>query len=106
MRKRSIKKQVWLNKAEATLLKNKSKKSGLSESELIRRLITDSVIKEQPTEDFYIFLKELRAIGNNLNQIARRLNYEGKFNDKLYKEEAEKWNELILKIKKEILTDK
>lgn len=106
MRKRSIKKQVWLNKAETTLLKNKSKKSGLNESELIRRLITDSVIKEQPTEDFYVFLKELRAIGNNLNQIARRLNYDGKFNDNLYKEEAIKWNEIILKIKKEFLLDK
>lgn len=106
MRKRSIKKQVWLNRAEATLLKNKSKKSGLNESELIRRLITDSVIKEQPTEDLYIFLKELRAIGNNLNQIARRLNYDGKFNDKLYQEEAIKWNDFIVKIKKEFFLNK
>lgn len=106
MRTRSIKKQVWLNKSEATILKNKSKKSGLNESEYIRRAITESVVKEQPNESFYIFIKELRAIGNNLNQIARRLNYDGKFDDKLYQEEARKWNDIILKIKKEFLLEK
>lgn len=99
MRTRNIKKQVWLNKEEATLLKKKSKKVDINESELIRRLITDSVIKEKPDDRFYDTLKELRAIGNNLNQIARRLNYDGKFNDSLYKEEVSKLNDFIINIK-------
>lgn len=103
MRTRNIKKQVWLNKEEATLLKKNSKKVGINESELIRRLITDSVIKEKPDDRFYDTLKELRAIGNNLNQIARRLNYDGIFNDDLYREEVGKLNEFIINIKKEFL---
>lgn len=103
MRTRNIKKQVWLNKEEATLLKKKSKKVGINESELIRRLITDSVVKEKPDDRFYDTLKELRAIGNNLNQIARRLNYDGTFNDELYREEVKKLNEFILNIKNEFL---
>ncbi len=103
MRTRNIKKQVWLNKEEATLLKKKSKKVGTNESELIRRLITDSIIKEKPDDRFYDSMKELRAIGNNLNQIARRLNYNGKFNDSFYKEEVSKLNDFILNIKKEFL---
>lgn len=103
MRTRNIKKQVWLNKEEATLLKKKSKKVGTNESELIRRLITDSIIKEKPDDRFYDSMKELRDIGNNLNQIARRLNYDGKFNDSLYKEEVSKLNDFILNIKKEFL---
>lgn len=103
MRTRNIKKQVWLNKEEATLLKKNSKKVGINESELIRRLITDSVIKEKPDDRFYDTLKELRAIGNNLNQIARRLNYDGTFNDCVYREEVDKLNEFILNIKNEFL---
>ena len=103
MRTRNIKKQVWLNKEEATLLKKKAKKVGTNESELIRRLITDSIIKEKPDDKFYDTMKELRAIGNNLNQIARRLNYDGKFNDTLYKDEVSKLNNFIIKIKSEYL---
>lgn len=106
MRNRSIRKQVWLNKNEATALKNKSKKAGLNESEFIRKAIVNSVIKEQPSDEFNDFIKELRAIGNNLNQIARRLNYDGKFNDKMYQEEAIKWNNFIVKIKREFLLEK
>ena len=39
MRTRSIKKQVWLNREEATLLKKKAKRVGFNESELLRNLI-------------------------------------------------------------------
>ena len=39
MRNRNIKKQVWLNREEATQLKKKAKKVGLNESELLRNLI-------------------------------------------------------------------
>ncbi|MEI3402413.1 MAG: hypothetical protein V8R51_09055 [Clostridia bacterium] len=39
MRNRNIKKQVWLNREEATQLKKKAKKVGLNELELLRNLI-------------------------------------------------------------------
>ena len=45
MRKRSIKKQIWLNKKEDELLKTKSKETGLAESEFIRSLIKGYRIK-------------------------------------------------------------
>ena len=45
MRKRSIKKQIWLNKKEDELLKTKSKETGLTESEFIRSLIKGYRIK-------------------------------------------------------------
>ena len=83
MRTRSIKKQVWLNREEATLLKKKAKKVGLNESELVRNL--------------------MRAIVNNLNQIARKANSLNLIDYPLYQKEADKWNQFMLKIKKEFL---
>ena len=72
MRTRNIKKQVWLNREEATLLKKKAKKVGLNESELIRNFIIGFEPREKPDDRFYEVMNEMRAIGNNLNQIARK----------------------------------
>ena len=74
MRKRNIKKQIWLNAKEDELLKAKSKEAGLTESEFIRSLIKGYRIKSHPTEDIKFFLKDLYGIANNINQIARVAN--------------------------------
>ena len=99
MRKRNIRKSYWLNREEANILKKKSKQAGLNEGEFVRQLLVGAELKEQPSSEFYSFLKELRAIGNNINQIARRVNYDGKLNDEHLKEEIEKINNFILFLK-------
>lgn len=103
MRKRNIKKQVWLNKQEATDLRKKSKIAGMNESDFIRSAITNTVIKEKPDDRFYDFLKEMRHIGNNLNQIAKIANSTSLINASFYKTEYEKWNNFINKVKEEFL---
>lgn len=103
MRSRTVKKQIWLNQKEAFILKKLSIESDLSESELIRQLILGTTLKEKPDDRFYEVMKEMRAIGNNLNQIARVANSTGKINYDLYKCEADKWNRFIVDIKKEYL---
>lgn len=103
MRTRSIKKQVWLNREEATLLKKKAKKVGLNESELIRNFIIGFEPREKPDNRFYEVMNEMRAIGNNLNQIARKANLLNFVDYPLYKKEADKWNQFMLKVKKEFL---
>ena len=45
MRERSIKKQFWINQDEENLLKSKSKRAGLNESEFLRSLIKGYKIK-------------------------------------------------------------
>ena len=62
MRNRTIKKQFWLNETEDNLLKEKSKKAGLSEAEFIRSFINGYKLKEKPDENFYDVLKDLREI--------------------------------------------
>ena len=74
MRKRNIKKQIWLDTKEDELLKRKSKEAGLSEAEFIRSLIKGYRIKAQPTEEIKNFQRELYGIANNINQIARIAN--------------------------------
>lgn len=77
MRERTIKKQFWINKNEENLLKEKSKRTGLSEAEFLRSCIRGYKIKEQPTEEIRYFTKQISGIANNVNQIAMKVNIRG-----------------------------
>ena len=68
MRKRNIKKQIWLDIKENELL------NYLSEAEFIRSLIKSYRIKAQPTEEIKSFQRDLYGIANNINQIAKVAN--------------------------------
>ena len=74
MRERTIKKQFWINQNEDNLLKAKSQKCGLNESEFLRSCIKGYKIKEQPTKEIREFIKQISSIANNVNQIARAVN--------------------------------
>ncbi len=74
MRRRTIKKQLWLDTNENKLLKQKADKSGLTESEFLRSCIKGYKVKEQPTEEIKTFQREISGIANNINQIARVVN--------------------------------
>ena len=74
MRKRTIKKQLWINQNDNDLLKLKSNTTGFSESEFLRSCIKGYKIKEQPTHEIREFIKQITGIANNINQIARAVN--------------------------------
>ena len=103
LRTRDIKKQVWLNEEETKALKQKAKKAGLKESAYIRNLIMGYKPKEQPTENMYEIIKQLKLVGINLNQIARKANALDIVDAPFYKKVYEKWNRLSEDIKKEFL---
>ena len=102
MRKRTIKKQMWINQEEDNLLKLKSKKAGLNESEFLRSCIKGYKIKEQPTKEIKEFIKQISGIANNINQIAIRVNVSGY----IQKEELEYLkntiNQFILEFQKKV----
>ena len=77
MRERTIKKQFWINQNEENLLKKKSKRTGLSESEFLRSCIKGYKIKEQPTKEVREFTKQISGIANNINQISMKVNIRG-----------------------------
>lgn len=74
MKERTIKKQFWFSKKEAEELQKKAKKACLSEAGLVRLLVRGYEPKEKPDDRFYFAMRELSAIGNNLNQLAAQAN--------------------------------
>ena len=78
MNQRSIKISVRLNDSEHRRLKKQSELSGLSGEALIRSLILSLDIRPIPPEQLAEILRQLSAIGNNINQIARVANGTGR----------------------------
>lgn len=70
MRKREHFIGLWLNDAEYQRLLKQCELSGLSTSALIRHAISGMEIKPRPPDTYAALLRELSAIGNNVNQIA------------------------------------
>lgn len=102
----NVKKQFWCSREVAKELSRKATVTGLSESEVIRLLISNFEPREKPSQEFYESLKDLRAIGNNLNQIARKANALDIIDKQFYQKEVNKLNEFILEFKKEFLLPK
>lgn len=102
LRNRDIKKQIWLNEEENNKLKTNAKKCGLTESSYLRMLIMGYKPKEQPNEIIYEMLNQLRGIGNNFNQIARKANSLDVIDAPYYKSNYERFMVFQEKIKKEL----
>ena len=72
--KRRVKKQFWLSPQDARELKRKAKLCGITETAVIRILLHGYEPKEKPDTRFYEAMRQLSAIGNNINQLARKAN--------------------------------
>ena len=103
MRKRNIQKIIRFNRDEARGLEKKAKKACLSEAGLIRLLIKGYEPKEKPDERFYDVMRELSAIGNNINQLAAKANTLGFIDAPMLKNEAEKWNKFQSDVERNFL---
>ncbi|XCH79214.1 MAG: plasmid mobilization relaxosome protein MobC [Candidatus Dehalobacter alkaniphilus] len=98
MRKRNIPILVRLDTKERQNLAKQVKKSGLSQETFIRTLINGYVPKELPPPDYYAMMRELRAIGVNLNQIAAKANATGHIDRTLFQYEATRLRKTVLDI--------
>jgi len=98
MRKRGIRVQVWLNKEENLTLHTSAKKAGLSQENYLRFLINGYVPKELPPPDYFSMMRELHAIGNNLNQIAAKANATGHIDKTVFQFEANRLRKAVLDI--------
>jgi len=72
MQNRTVAIKCRLNQKEAGELNKRVKKSGLSRENYLRHLINGLVPTDTPPLDYFAMMKELRAIGINLNQIAQK----------------------------------
>ena len=106
MRVREKQITFWMTYDEYYNLKGKADKVGLSVSELIRELTNNYEPREKPPEQFYEAIKQIRAVGNSLNQLARKANALGFIDELQYKKNVDTLNGFILDIKKEFLLQK
>lgn len=104
--RRTIEKHILLNRTEAQDLQKKAKKACLSEGALIRLLLKGYAPKEQPDERFYDVMRELSAIGNNINQLAVKANSLGFVDAVQLSKEAERWHKFQADIEREFLRPK
>ena len=93
MSKRNIEKHISaLTRQGSTGLAAKAKKAVFPKAGLIRLLLKGYEPKEEkPDERFYDVMRELSAIGNNINQLAAKANTLGFVDAPQLKKEAE-WN--------------
>lgn len=101
--KRTIKKQFWFSRDEAQDLQKKAKKACLSEAGLVRLLLRGYEPREKPDDRFYDVMRELSAIGNNINQLAVKANTLGFIDAPQLKKEAERWHKFQADIERVFL---
>ena len=61
---------VWMNEAEYRHLKEQAALAGLGIDPFIRSLVAGVQLRPRPPDQYAALLRELSAIGNNINQIA------------------------------------
>ncbi len=103
MRNRNVHIQFWLNKKEAQALDKLVKKSGLSREAYLRHLINGVVPQDAPPPDYFSMMKELHAIGNNLNQIAQKAHVLNVMDVQLYDENMHLFKEAVRTITNAVL---
>lgn len=102
MRKRNRQLKIWLTDQEKQSIINKAKRAGLSVSSYLLMLSKGYVPKDTPPPDYYGMMKELRAIGNSVNQIAARANATGFFLADRYAVLTKELNQKILSIQQAV----
>ena len=101
--KRTIKKQFWFSSDEAQDLQKKAKRTCLSEAALVRLLLRGYEPRERPDERFYDAMRQLSAIGNNINQLALKANAQGFVDGPMLTEEAKRWHKFRADIERQFL---
>lgn len=62
---------------ELSELKNKARKSNLSIGRFVRRAVRDLEVKEAPSADVPMLIREVRRVGYNIDQLLKLANAKG-----------------------------
>ena len=74
MRKRNNRIHIYLTDAELETLTQKQRLAGLPREAFCRKVLNDAEVKQGPSLEIAMLLKELNKIGVNINQIAAKAN--------------------------------
>ena len=103
MRKRNVQVLFRLTEEEDEQLYSLVQKSGCSKEAFLRGMVKGYQLCEKPDPEFYKMMRELSAIGNRINQLAVKANALGFVDTPMLCEEARKWHEFQIEIRKRYL---
>ena len=106
MRKRNVQVLFRLNDEEAAYLYGLVEKSGRSKEALPRSMLMGYRLCEKPDPEFYQIMRELSAIGNRINQLAAKANALDFIDTPMLRDEARKWHDFQLDVRKKYLLPK
>ena len=106
MRKRNVQILFRLTDDEAEHFANLVKRSGRSKESFLRDIIKGYRLCEKPDPKFYKIMRELSAIGNRINQLAVKANALDFIDAPMLNQEAKKWHEFQIDIRKKYLLPK
>lgn len=102
--KRTIKKQIWLNREEAEQLKKKSKKACLTEAGLLRFLLRGYEPKAKPDDRFYDAMNHMRELTECIERLAGRIGTDDEIAMRILRDEINRWHRFQAAIEMEFLT--
>ena len=68
---------LWLNDEERARLLEQCAVTGLNANAYLRKLIMGESLRPRPPDAYTALLRELSALGNNINQLAHQANARG-----------------------------
>ena len=86
---------VRLSEKEKEHLKSQAAACALKMEPYIRKLIMGNVIRPRPPDEYVKLLREINAIGNNINQIAHIANAEQRISESKINEVMHLQNEIM-----------
>ncbi len=101
--RKGIKKQFWLSEKDAADLKQKAQRCGITETAIIRQLLRGYEPREKPDERFYEAMREMYAIGNNLNQLTAKAHRLGFIDTPMLRELSRSFAQFQLRIEQNFL---
>ena len=102
MRKRNHRIWTYLNDEEYAHFLKSVEETGVTKEGYVRSLLTCNIPPPIVPNELHQIIKELRSIGNNINQIARLANATNHIKADEYKSNADKLFKEILEIKQVI----
>lgn len=103
MRRRTVKKNFWLNHEENRQLKKLSNLLSLNEADTIRKLLYETYVKSSPPKEFYDAIEKINKIGVNINQLTKIANTTNKIYVYELDRQFKELNELAKSIKEKYL---
>lgn len=89
MRYRNHEIRFRLTREEMVILDKNVKSTGMTREAYLRALITGKTPVQIPPLEYHTVIRELRAIGNNLHQIAHKANAAGLIDAPAYRRNAQ-----------------